>query len=241
MHRPKFIHPSIELDSTVERKSESELHWAIKAALVHQFRSNPECQGEIQAEKKTEELIADIQCRFEGTPADIPRKCVVEVQTSKSDKDVLRTTTLHLRFGWAVYWVFDIAALDDQREAEETLDDWMSPSPSLGIASLEDGELSLGSPITWDGFEFPRNDYRSQLYIPTYDRQEQWFDHGEFSIDGEQMAVYGIDSEPDLYLSKSLDNGQLTLPQRSPWSREVLFDRIDNGEIQRKAPVRGPP
>lgn len=242
MSRAVHIHPSIELDPTVERKGESELHWSIKAAIIHKFRSNPLCRGEVLDEKKTEELIGDVRCRFDRAPPDIPRNCVVEVQTDASDKDILRTTALHLRFGYAVYWVFDVEAINDQRDAEDVLADHMSTRPSLGIASLEDGELSLGSPVTWDSFDYaPQLHRRNELYIPTYCRKKKWFDHGEFDVDGERVTVYEVGGEATPYISTSSEEGQLTLPARSPWKREELFHEIRSGGIPRTVPVRGPP
>lgn len=244
MSRPVHIHPSIELDPTVERKGESETHWAIKAAIIHKFRSNPLCQGEVLDEKKTEELIGDVRCRFDRAPPEMPRNCVVEVQTEASDKDILRATALHLRFGYAVFWVFDIEAVDDQRDAEDALADYMSTRPSFGIASLEDGELSLGSPVTWESFDYaPQLHRRNELYIPTYYRQKKWFDHGEFDVDGRKVTVYEVevDGESTPYISTSSEEGQLTLPEPSPWKREVLFRKIRRGGIPRTVPVRGPP
>ena len=73
----------------------------------------------------------------------------MEVETPALDKDRRRATIDHLRHGYAVFWVFTVDAVEDRRETEQLLVENLSSWPSLGVASLVNGELSLGSPITW--------------------------------------------------------------------------------------------
>lgn len=242
MLRTPSIHPTLSLDSTVSRANESELHWSIKAAIVHRFQSDPTIRGQVEAEKKTSELVADIRCRFGRSPSTVPKRCVVEIQTDASEKNVLRATTSHLRHGYAVYWVYDVEALDERTEAEEALADQLSSTPSLGLASLEDGELTLGHPITWEEFEFrPPLMGSTELYVPTYDRSEPCYDHGHFSIHGERVAIYQVAGEPGYFVSRGYDDGQQTLPERAPWTGRELYRAIEDGDARRVSPVRGPP
>lgn len=236
------VHPSLEIDTSVPRKNESLRHWAAKAAIVEQLRSNPSCTGEIETEKKTSDLIGDIRCELTESPPDIPQQFVVEVETPQSSKDRLRATTHHLRFGYDVYWVFTLEANAARRNTESTLEEHMSRRPSLGVISLEEGELSLGLPITWDDFSFPEPFLgRHEIYIPTYDRYEEFFDHGDFLIDGERAAIYRRPGSGKIYVSWSVDDQQQTLPQEPTWDIDTLLHRIRTGDVQRVSPVRGPP
>jgi len=112
------IHPTLQLDHTVERKNESHKHWAIKAAISDKLRSDPACVGTIETEKKTSDLIGDIRCQLSESPPDMPQRFVVEIETAASNKDRLRATIDHLRFGYAVYWVFTVDAYEARRETE---------------------------------------------------------------------------------------------------------------------------
>jgi Transposase and inactivated derivatives len=114
------------LDHTVERKNESHQHWAIKAAISNKLNSNSACVGDIETEKKTSDLIGDIRCQLSESPADMPERFAVEIETCASNKDRLRATIDHLRFGYAVYWVFTVDAHEDRRKTENLLDEYMS-------------------------------------------------------------------------------------------------------------------
>ena len=120
------IHPTVRLDHTVERKNESHQHWAIKAAISNKLNSNSACVGDIETEKKTSDLIGDIRCQLSESPADMPERFAVEIETCASNKDRLRATIDHLRFGYAVYWVFTVDAHEDRRKTENLLDEYMS-------------------------------------------------------------------------------------------------------------------
>lgn len=242
VQQPANVHPTITLDPSVDRSNESETHWAIKSAIVDRFRTHPECRGTVETEKKTSDLIADVRCEFDETPADVPENCVVEVQTAASDKDLRRATENHLRHGYAVYWVFDVNALDQREKAEETLTEQMTTIPDFGVASLAEGEITLGAPITWEEFE-SRAPWlgQNELSVPTYDRASKWYDHGEFLVDSERVTIYRVAGSPDYFVGQTYKNGQQTLPRRSPWTRQELYRGIEDGEICRVSPVRGPP
>lgn len=242
MRELSTIHQTIDVDDTVERTNESEVHWAIKSAIVHRFRTDPAYRGTVEAEKKTSDLIADIRCEFDEAPPGTPENCVVEVQMSASDKDLIRAVENHLRHGYAVYWVYDVDALADRERAEEILAEQMTSIPSFGVASLAEGELALGAPITWEEFEFrPPWLGGNELYVPTYDRSAQWYNHGEFAVDDERVMVYRVAGESELFASWTYEDGQQTLPQRAPWEWREFHKGIESGEIQRVSPVRGPP
>ncbi len=236
------IDPSIRLDHTIERKNESHHHWAIKAALIDRLRSDPAYVGEIDDERKTEDLIGDIRCILSKSPPAVPKQFVIEVQTNRSDKDVVDATRRHLRFGFAVYWVYQVDASRKRREAEEALSDHMSTQPSLGVASLPDGELTLGSPITWDEFEIrsPKMGC-NEFYVPTYDRSAQCFNHGVFQIGDQRLTIYRFLDREAIYVSWHLSGGQQTLPQTPPWSWPELNQRLKQGQLSRVAPVAGRP
>lgn len=236
------IHPTIQLDHTVERKNESQQHWAIKAAISDRLHLDPACVGAIETEKKTSDLIGDIRCQLSESPPDMPQRSVIEIETAASNKDRLRATIDHLRFGYAVYWVFTVDADEARRETENLLDEFMTSMPSLGVASLADGELALGSPIVWDEFS-PPDPWLGQheLYVPTYDRWVECFDHGDFAVDGDRVAVYRQPGSEKLYASRYLENGQQTLPEHSPWQKDQFQESIRDGEAERVSPVRGPP
>jgi hypothetical protein len=236
------VHPTIEIDASVPQKNESKRHWAIKAGIVGLFRSHPDCSGAVETEKKTSDLIADVRCELEESPPDIPDQFVVEVQTAASNKDLHRATENHLRHGYAVYWVYDIEALDQREKAEETLAEQMASIPDFGVASLTEGELTLGAPITWDDFESnPPWLGQTELYVPTYQRSSKWYDHGRFLVEGEEMTIYRVAGSSDYFISQMYPDGQQTLPRRSVWSPQELYEGIQEGEIRRLSPVRGPP
>lgn len=242
MRELSTIHPTIGLDDTVDRVGESEVHWAIKAAIVNRFRTNPAYRGTVKTEKKTSDLTADVLCEFDEAPPDTPQKCVVEVQTSASDKDVLRTVEDHLRHGYAVYWVYDVDALEDREEAEETLETQINSIPSFGAAALEAGELSLGAPIIWDEFEFRTPGMgQNELYVPVHYRWEQWYNHGEFIVNGGRVMVYRVAGESEFFTSRTYDDGQQTLPRSASLEPQEFYRGIKTGEIRRASPVRGPP
>jgi hypothetical protein len=236
------IHPTIELDHTVERKNESQQHWAIKAAISDKLHSNSACVVAIETEKKTSDLIGDIRCQLSESPSDMPRQFVVEIETAASNKDRLRATIDHLRFGYSVYWVFTVDAHEARRETEDLLDEFVTSAPSLGVASLADGELALGTPIVWDEFSPPDPWLgRHELYVPTYNRWVDCFDHGDFAVDGNRVAIFRQPGSGEVYVCRYLENGQQTLPRRSLWQKEQFHERIREGKIERVSPVRGPP
>jgi hypothetical protein len=236
------IHPTIRLDHTVERKNESQQHWAIKAAISDKFHSDSACTGAIETEKKTSDLIGDIRCQLSESPPHMPQEFVVEVETAASNKDRLRATIDHLRFGYAVYWVFTVDAHEARRETEERLDEFMTSTPSLGVVSLGDGEFSLGTPIVWDEFSPPDPWLgRHELYVPTYNRHDNCFNHGDFMIDGDRVTIYRQPGSGKLYTSQYLKNGQQTLPTPSPSKTDDFLEGIQKGEIERISPVRGSP
>jgi hypothetical protein len=117
------VHPTLQLDHAVERKNESQRHWAIKAAISEKLRSNPACVGAIETEKKTSDLIGDIRCQLSESPSEMPEEFVVEIETAASNKDRLRATIDHLKFGYAVYWVFTVDAHAARRETEALLEE----------------------------------------------------------------------------------------------------------------------
>jgi len=161
----------------------------------------------------------------------MPEKFVVEIETTASTKDRIRATIHHIRFGYAVFWVFTADALDSRQKTETLLDGHLMSTPSLGIASLPDGEVSLGTPITWDDFTFPTPVWgRHELYVPTYNRYESLFDHGDFILGDQQVTIYSQPTTNKLYLSRHLEDGQQTLPLRAPWKPSDLFKRIEMGE-----------
>ncbi len=236
------IHPTVNLDPLVERKNESHHHWAIKAAIVSILRSNPELVGEIETERKTGERIADIRCCLSDSPPDFPRRFAIEIETPASNKDRFQATRDHLVYGHSVYWVFTVDAIENRRTTENLLSEYLSSPPSLGVAALSDGELSLGSPITWDDFAYePPWLARSEIYIPTYDRYKDWYCHGDFRFDDERVSIIRKPRRKELYISRYTKGGQQTLPQPSALSMEELLQRIDDGTIERESPVRGPP
>lgn len=230
------------LDYSVERqKGESWTHWAMKAAIVFWLRSHPDVTGAIETERKVEDLIADVRCEFNSAPAGIPQRCVFEAQTSHSNKDIVRATARYHRFGYSVLWLFDKDASGDRRDAERELSEYMSNTPSLGLISLEDGEIQLGQPIDPDTFEspFPKMAV-NELYVPTHERKQPAFDHGDFGYCGEQLALVTVDNE--LFITHKVDSaGQRTLPQPAPWTKKELSTAIFDEQLERRGPVRGPP
>lgn len=236
------IHPTIQLDHTVERKNESQQHWAIKAAISDNLHADPACLGAIETEKKTSDLIGDIRCQLSESPPDMPQRFVVEIETAESNKDRLRSTIGHLRFGYSVYWIFTVDTHEARRETEELFDEYISSTPSLGVASLADGELSLGTPIVWNEFSFPDPWLgQHELYVPTYNRGVKCYDHGDFAVNGDRVAIYRQPGSNDVYTSRYLKDGQQTLPEHSPWQKDQFQASIREGEVERVSPVRGPP
>jgi len=236
------VHPAITLDSSIQQQNESEQHWAVKSAICDRLRSDPDYTGTIETEKKTSDLIADIRCQLTESPADVPQQFVVEVETSASNKDRLRATIDHLKFGFEVYWVFVADALTARRKTESILSDHMNSQPSLGVASLSDGEISLGAPIRWGEFDIPSRWLgHHELYVPTYDRGVDCFNHGDFTIDGERTTIYREHPRGRLYGSRYLDEKQQTLPEPLQQSPREFLDRLQTGDIERVSPVRGPP
>lgn len=236
------IHPTLQLDRSIEQKNESRSHWAMKAAIVERLRSDTAIVGSIETERKTGERIGDIRCQLSESPPDLPQRFVVEVETVASDKDRYQATIDHLRHGYAVYWVFSVDAVQERQETEELLSEYLSTQPSLGVASLADGELSLGSPIKWCEFEYQSPWLgRTELRIPVRDRHADWYCHGDFKIDGRRVSVFRQPGDSELFVSQYVEDGQLTLPQRTSLSMAELRQRIREGDIERQGPIRGPP
>lgn len=238
------IHPSLRLDHTVERKNESHHHWAAKAAIADVIRSDSALVGVIETERKTGERIADIRCVLSKSPPDMPRQFAVEIETPASNKDRHQATIDHLRHGFAVFWVFTGNATDERRTTEELLGNYLSSRPSLGVVALSDGELSLGAPITWGEMSYKAPWLgRMELQIPTYDRREEWYNHGDFKIDDQRVSLLR-QRQPgyeELYISEYAEGDQQTLPKPSALSMDELQQRIQDGSVKRISPVRGPP
>lgn len=228
-------------NSVTRQAGESFAHWAGKAAVVEWLETHPGIEGEIQTERKVEDLIADVRCNLTDSPPTIPEKVVIEVQTRHSSKDIVRNTRRYHRFGYCVYWVFLQNAAHKRRNAERALEDVMEPTPSLGIISLEDGELRLGQPITPTNLEEPEIRFcYNELYVPTYERFESTFDHGDFTAQGEKtISLISIDET--LYLSEEVDaTGQRTLPVKIT-GYDSCYTLFTQEDLHRASPVRGPP
>jgi len=235
---------SLELDESVpQQKKESWRHWADKAAIINWLRTNQKIKGTILAEKKVADKISDIRCECVKSPEGMPDRFVVEVQTEHADKNVLNLTQWYHRFGYAVYWVFDVHADQKRRNAEAILGEQMSGPASLGMISVGDGELQLGRPVTRESFEYNPDAPVPQVefYIPTYDRTEHHYDHGDFEVHGDQMTIYSVDGSKEYYFSRVVDGSQRTLPQRNLLSNQELYQGIRENEITRVSPVRGAP
>ncbi|MFC7018545.1 MULTISPECIES: hypothetical protein [Haloarcula] len=236
------VHPAITLDSSVQQQNESEQHWAVKAAICDRLRSDPDYIGTIETEKKTSDLIGDIRCQLSESPSHMPQRFVIEVETAASNKDRLRATIGHLRFGYSVCWIFTVDAHEERRETENILEEFTTSEPSLGVASLADGELSLGTPVRWDEFSPPTPWLgRHELYIPTYNRYVNCFNHGDFKIEGNRVTIYRKPGRGQMYVSWHLENGQQTLPKRAGWDIDEFLKDVQQGKIERVSPVRGPP
>ena len=209
---------------------------------MDRLRSDTTISGTIETERKTGERIGDIRCQLTESPSDMPRQFVVEIETPESDKNRRLATIDHLRHGYAVYWVFTLDAATARRTTEQMLEEFVSPQPSLGVASLADGELSLGSPLTWTEFAYqPPLLGATEVYIPTYDRYEEWYCHGDFEVDSQRVSVLRKPGSQELFISHYTNEGQQTLPQRSSLSMVELRQRIQKGDVIRRSPVRGPP
>ncbi|MFC6722894.1 hypothetical protein ACFQE1_00440 [Halobium palmae] len=236
--------PSIVLPvdhSTQRQKNESSEHWAGKAAIVFHLQSQPDYEGQIETEKKVEDLIADVRCTFSKCPEEWPERLVIEVQTPRSRKNIQARTRRHLRFGYAVCWVFTSSATEERREAEDAMREYMSETPSFGVVAPDDSELQFGSPVTTTNYS---DDLLSipftELYIPTYHRYRTAFDHGDFSYEDEQVSLITISNQ--LWVSWRVgEDGQRTLPERAPWTDSELSQAFLTDELNRSGPVRGPP
>jgi hypothetical protein len=109
------------------------------------------------------------------------------------------------------------------------------------LISVEEGELQLGRPVTWQNFESssPKLAF-NELYVPTHHRKKPAFDHGDFEEKGERVSLVSIDDQ--MYVASQVgENGQRTLPQPAPWNQEELSRAIRLEEVERVGPVRGPP
>lgn len=236
------IHPTLRLDHTVPRKNESHHHWAAKSVVVDVLRSDPALVGAIETEKKTGERIGDIRCCLSEAPPFMPRRFAIEIETSASDKDRHEATTDHIRHGYAVYWVFTSDAVDDRRTTERLLESYLSTPPSLGVVSLGDGELSLGSPITWEEFAYESPWLgHTELRIPTYDRRKEWYAHGDFRMGDKRVSILRQPGREELFASEYVGDDQQTLPKSFELSKAELQQRIQDGRAKRESPVRGPP
>lgn len=234
----------LPLDKSIEQQEgESWTHWASKAATVKWFDEHPQFEEEsVKTEKKVEDLIADIRAEFFATPSGIPERFVVELQTRYSDKNIVQATRRYHRFGYAVFWLFDKEAARKRRDAERALTEHMTETPSLGLISVEDGEFQLGYPITSEMLTAPSTNLTfNELYVPTYERTEQAYDHGDFiHSSGDQVSILSVDDE--FCISRQVSSeGQRTLPIASSWTHQEITNAISEGELQRCGPVRGPP
>lgn len=233
----------LEFDESVtHQQKESWRHWAGKATIVRWLKSNPDINGIFKTEKKVEDKIPDIRCELSQRPNGMPQRFVVEVQTEHSQKDILKSTHRYHRFGYAVYWVFVVQAHQQRRDAEAELSTHMTQPVSLGRISLPDGHLHLGRPITHSNLDYnPEQLPDNEFYVPTYHRNEQHYDHGDFEVNGTQMTIYSACGCDEYYYSIIDDEGQRTLPQQGVLSNSELYQGLNNDTIRRVAAVRGPP
>lgn len=233
----------LPLDETIDQQAgESFGHWAGKAAVVEYLNRHPAVAGTVEVERKVEDLIADIRCNLTSTPPDVPEWCVIEVQTNRSTKNVLQATRRYHRFGYAVFWIFHHDAAQQRRTAEATLEEQLADPPALGRLSLSGGELDLGKPLRPGDLATQRPVLTcNEMYIPTYHRPRQAYDHGDFTIGDEgRLALLTIDDS--LYVSHEIeDTGQRTLPYPHTEDPLDIATAFRTNTITRTSPVRGPP
>jgi hypothetical protein len=230
-----------EPDSSVPQQGgEGRTHWSGKASIIAWLRNIDGIQGEIEAETKVEDLIADVKCTLDKSIKGIPDKCVFEIQTGQSNTNILQKIERYNRHGYTVFYVYPESADNFREELARRLDDNMSEPPTLGEIT-RDGKLIVGSgvaPGTLD--RHPGVPPWKEFYVPTYDRPSNFYDFGDFMIGQTLSAFIGINGY--LYVMDEVDsNGQRTLPHSPGISKSELYSKLMDGEITRKSPVRGTP
>ena len=229
-----------EPDSSVPQQGgEGRTHWSGKASIIAWLRSIDGIQGEIEAETKVEDLIADVKCTLDKSIKGIPNKCVFEVQTGESNTDIVQKIERLNRHGYTVFYIYPDKACNHRRQLADQLDEIMSEPPTLGKIT-RDGELIVGSGITPGTLNRePGLAPWKEFYIPTYKRSATCYDFGDFMIDSVRTKLVAISGS--LYAMPEVSDGQRTLPLSPGLSKSELYSQLMHGEITRESPVRGTP
>lgn len=231
-----------EPDRSIRQQAgEGHTHWAGKASIIAWLRNIDGIQGEIEAETKVEDLIADVRCSLDQSIKGIPDKCVFEIQTGQSNTSILQKIERYNRHGYTVFYVYPETADNYREKLAEKLDENMSEPPTLGKIT-RDGELIVGSgvaPGTLDRhLGVPP---WKEFYIPTYERSATCYDFGDFSIGQTLSAFIGINGRLYVMDEVNENNGQRTLPLPPDLSKTELYSQLMDSEITRESPVRGTP
>jgi hypothetical protein len=230
-----------EPDSSVPQQGgEGRTHWSGKASIIAWLRNIDGIQGEIEAETKVEDLIADVKCTLDKSIKGIPERCVFEIQTRESNTSILQRIERFNRHGYTVFYIYPDKASNYRRRLAEQLEANMSEPPILGQITIG-GELIVGSGVTPGSLNrTPGISPWKEFYIPTHERPSQCYDFGDFAIDSVRTALVGIDGY--LYAMAEVDSdGQRTLPLPPGISKSELYSQLMDDEITRESPVRGTP
>lgn len=229
-----------EPDPSIRQQGgEGKTHWSGKASIIAWLRSIDGIQGEIEAETKVEDLIADVKCTLDKSIKGIPNKSVFEVQTGESNTDILQKIERLNRHGYTVFYIYPDMASNHRRQLAGRLDEVISAPPTLGKITTND-ELIVGSGVAPGSINQELVAPWKEFYVPTYERSAQCYDFGDFTIDSVRTALVGINGY--LYAMAEVDSdGQRTLPLSPGLSKTELYSKLMDGQITRESPVRGTP
>ncbi|WP_147587318.1 hypothetical protein [Halorubrum lipolyticum] len=230
-----------EPDPSIRQQGgEGRTHWSRKASVIAWLKNIDGIQGEIEAETKVEDLIADVKCTLDKSVKGIPDRCVFEIQTRESNTSILQRIERFNRHGYTVFYIYPEKASDYRRRLAEQLEANMSEPPILGRIT-EGGELILGNGVTPGTLDRnPGVPPWKEFYVPTYERSSTCYDFGDFMINSVRTALVAINGY--LYAMAEVDsNGQRTLPLSPGLSESELYNQLMDGEITRESPVRGTP
>ena len=229
-----------EPDSSVPQQGgEGRTHWSGKASIIAWLRSIDGIQGEIEAETKVEDLIADVKCTLDKSIKGIPNKCVFEVQTGESNTDIVQKIERLNRHGYTVFYIYPDKASNHRRQLAGRLDEVISAPPTLGQITTN-GELIVGGGVAPGSLNRELVAPWKEFYVPTYERSAACYDFGDFTIDSVRTALVGINGY--LYAMAEVDSdGQRTLPLSPGLSKTELYSQLMDGQITRESPVRGTP
>jgi len=220
---PRHLWPKIELYRRKQREEE------------------PFFAGQYLFEKKASDLVPDLQIRGDRF------RWIEFVAGSK--QNFREKTRQAQRLGFDIYWVFHVEYKDQITKARDALAPDLKKSIEFGIYDPENNQISLGTPITFDNYEFVVEDfgefipdrisgYRGwRVGLERKDHTGFGFGLGTFQLEGFRYRLLALG--PGGLMFGSLPLGDFD--DYDPWewpSERWLKRKTRTGDIVRLGPAK---